>query len=206
MISGSRRRFCCALAAGVLGTLGREALGNDEAGDEPWTLKRLMRELGSVRSARARFSETKYLKMLDRPIQSSGTLAWDAPSRLEKLTLLPKRERMLVEQDKVTLEIGTPPKRRVISMTDYPLLRAFIESIRATLAGDLASLERFYRVEFHGSSDGWRIKLEPSEAKTKSVVRVIRIFGSGGEIGTVEVEQSDGDRSVMTMVRDEPQA
>jgi len=206
MISGSRRRLVCALAAGVLGTLSPDALSNDEAGDEPWTLKRLMRELGSVRSARARFSETKYLKMLDRPIQSSGTLAWDAPSRLEKLTLLPKRERMLVEQDKVTLEIGTPPKRRVISMTDYPLLRAFIESIRATLAGDLASLERFYRVEFHGSSDGWRIKLEPSEAKTKSVVRVIRIFGSGGEIGTVEVEQSDGDRSVMTMVRDEPQA
>ena len=162
-----------------------------------------MREFAAVRSARARFTETKYLKMLDRPIESSGTLAYDAPSRLEKLTLLPKRERMLVEQDKVTLETGAQPKRRVLSITDYPLLRAFIESIRATLAGDLATLERFYRVEFDGGADGWRLKLEPADAKTKSVVRVIRITGSGGEIGTVEVEQSDGDRSVMTMVRDD---
>lgn len=141
--------------------------------------------------------------MLDRPIKSSGTLAYDAPSRLEKLTLLPKRERLLVEQDKVTLETGARPKRRVLSITDYPLLRAFIESIRGTLAGDLAALERFYRVELDGAADHRQLKLEPAEAKTKSVVCVIRIAGSGGEIGSVEIEQSDGDRSVMTMVRDD---
>lgn len=56
----------------------------------------------------------------------------------------------------------------------------------------------------HG--DRWRLKLEPTEAKTKSVVRVIRITGSDGEIGTVEVRQSNGDRSVMTMVRDDSSA
>lgn len=203
MISGSRRRFLSGTVATLLGALCTDAFGTDEGGDEPWNLQRLMRGFASVRSARARFSEARYLKMLDRPIESSGTLAYDAPSRLEKLTLSPKRERMLVEQDKVTLETGTQPKRRVLSITDHPLLRAFIESIRATLAGDLATLERFYRVEFDGGADRWRLKLEPTEAKTKSMVRVIRITGSGSEIGGVEVEQSDGDRSVMTMVRDE---
>jgi len=203
MTSGSRRRFLSGTTAILVGTLGLRAHAEDESGADPWNLNRLMREFAAVRSARARFTETKYLKMLDRPIESSGTLAYDAPSRLEKLTLSPKRERMLVEEDKVTLETGTQPKRRVLSITDHPLLRAFIESIRATLAGDLATLERFYRVEFSGSADHWRLKLEPADAKTKSVVRVIRITGSGGEIGSVEVEQSDGDRSVMTMVRDE---
>lgn len=38
------------------------------------------------------------------------------------------------------------------------------------------------------------------------VVRVIRITGSDGEIGTVEVRQSNGDRSVMTRVRDDSSA
>jgi hypothetical protein len=160
-----------------------------------------MREFATIRPARLRFAETKYLKMLDRPIEPSGTLSYDAPSRLQKLTLAPKRERMLVEQDKITLETGARPKRRVISITDYQLLCAIIESIRATLAGDLATLERFYRVELEGDADRWRLRLEPADTKTKSVVHVIRISGSGGEIA-VEVEQTDGDRSVMTMVRD----
>lgn len=203
MISGPRRRLLLGAIATVLGTFGVGARGDDEADGEPWTLDRLMREFAAVRSARARFTEKKYLKMLDRPVESSGTLAYDAPSRLEKLTLAPKRERMLVEENKVTLEMGPKPKPRVLSITDHPLLRAFIESIRATLAGDRATLERFYRVDFGGDATGWRLKLEPSDAKTKSLVRVIRISGSGGEIGTVEVEQSDGDRSVMTMVRDD---
>lgn len=38
------------------------------------------------------------------------------------------------------------------------------------------------------------------------VVRVIRITGSDGEIGTVEVRQSNGDRSVMMRVRDDSSA
>lgn len=203
MISGPRRSLLLGVIATVLGAFAGSARSEDEDSTERWTLDRLMREFAAVRSARARFTEKKYLKMLDRPVESSGTLAYDAPSRLEKLTLTPKRERMLVEADKVTLEMGPKPKQRVLSISDHPLLRAFIESIRATLAGDRATLERFYRVEFGGDATGWRLKLEPADAKTKSLVRVIRITGSGGEIGSVEVEQSDGDRSVMTMVRDD---
>ena len=118
MTSGSRRRFLSGTTAILVGTLGLRAHAEDESGADPWNLNRLMREFAAVRSARARFTETKYLKMLDRPMESSGTLSYDAPSRLEKLTLSPKRERMLVEEDKVTLETGTQPKRRVLSITD----------------------------------------------------------------------------------------
>lgn len=203
MISGARRKLLVAALAAALGAPGLRAHAEEETAGERWSLDRLMREFATVRSARARFTEKKFLKMLDRPVESSGTLAYEAPSRLEKLTLAPKRERMLVEEDRITLETGPQPKRRVLSITDHPLLRAFIESIRATLAGDRATLERFYRVEFGGDANGWRLTLEPADSKTKSLVRVIRIAGSGGEIGSVEVEQSDGDRSVMTMVRDD---
>jgi len=185
----------------ALGVAGGHCAEDLEA---PWTLPRLMSEFAAVRSSRARFTERKFMRMLDRPLEASGTLAWDAPSRLEKLTLRPKRERMLVEQERVTMERGTPPKQRTLSLGDIPMLRAFIESIRATLAGDLATLERFHRVELEGTAEHWRLVLQPSEAKTKSVVRVIRIVGRRGDIATVEIEQADGDRSVMTLVRDEP--
>lgn len=199
MTSGSRRALLAGIAAAV-GSFGFAARGGEST---PWDLGQLMRELASVRSARARFTEKRFLRMLDRPIESSGTLAYEAPSRLEKLTLVPKRELMLVEQDKVTLETGSKPKRRVLSMSDYPALRAFVESIRSTLAGDQATLERFYKVDFGGDPDRWRLKLQPSDMKTKSFVREIRISGRRGEITGVEVDQSDGDRSVMSMIPDD---
>lgn len=199
MTSGSRRALLAGLAATVV-SFGMAAR-SEESGE--WDLGQLMRELSGVRSARARFTEKRFLKMLDRPIESSGTLAYEAPSRLEKLTLVPKRELMLVEQDKVTLETGSKPKRRVLSLSDYPALRAFVESIRSTLAGDQATLERFYKVDFNGSPGRWQLRLQPSDVKTKSFVREIRIAGRQGEIVGVEVDQSDGDRSVMTMVPDD---
>jgi hypothetical protein len=199
MTSGSRRALLAGFAA-MVGCFGLAARGEESA---PWDLGQLMHELSSVRSARARFTEKRFLKMLDRPIESSGTLAYEAPSRLEKHTLLPKRELMLVEQDKVTLETGSRSRRRVLALSDYPALRAFVESMRSTLAGDQATLERFYKVDLVGDPDRWRLKLQPSDTKTKSLVREIRISGRRGEVTGVEVDQADGDRSVMSMVPDD---
>lgn len=202
MTSGRRRTTLAGIAAAVLAAFGVTAR-SEESDGSTWNLGQLMRELSSVRTARARFTEKRFLKMLDRPIESSGTLAFEAPAHLEKLTLMPKRELLRVEQDKVTLEIGAKPKRRILSLSDYPQLRAFVESIRATLAGDQAALERFYQVDFSGSAERWRLKLQPSDTKTKSLVREIRITGRRNEIVGVEVDQADGDRSVMSMVPDD---
>lgn len=201
MTSGSRRAALAGIVAALLATCGR-AFGED-SDTGPWDLPQLMRELASVNTARARFTEKRFLKMLDRPIESSGTLAFEAPAHLEKLTLLPKRELLRLEQDKVTLETGPQPKRRVLSLSDHPPLRAFVESIRATLAGDQAALERFYRVQLSGDAERWRLTLQPSDAKSKSFVREIRISGKRNAVTGVEVDQADGDRSVMSMMPDD---
>ena len=44
------------------------------------------------------FVEQHFLAMLDRPLESSGELLYDAPDRLEKRTLRPKPETLLLEQ------------------------------------------------------------------------------------------------------------
>lgn len=59
MTSGSRRRFLSGTTALLLNMLGLRAHGENESGADSWDLTRLMRELAVVRSARARFTETK---------------------------------------------------------------------------------------------------------------------------------------------------
>ena len=169
-----------------------------------WGVEQLMRSLAQVKSARGKFAERKYLAILSAPLDLSGTLLYTAPGRLEKRTLLPKPETLVLEQDKLTIENKERNQRRTLVLQDYPVIWAFVESIRSTLAGDLQTLNRFYRVTLNGSETEWRLLLKPSEANMQAMVSEIRIGGSKDRIRTIEIIETAGDRSVMTIVADVP--
>jgi outer membrane lipoprotein-sorting protein len=169
-----------------------------------WGIEQLMQNLGQVKSARGKFVERKYLAMLNAPLDSSGTLIYTAPGRLEKYTLLPKPETLVLEQDKLAIEYKDRNQRRTLALQDYPVIWAFVESIRSTLAGDLQTLNRFYRVSLEGSEDQWRLSLKPAEPIMQTVVKEIHIGGRGNRVRTIEIIEAEGDRSVMTITEDAP--
>jgi hypothetical protein len=163
-----------------------------------WDVTTLMGELAARESGQASFSEKKYLDVLEKPIELKGTLAF-APGHLEKLTLQPYRERMSVDGNSVVIESGAHRSRRQLALSRYPALQGFIEGIRATLTGDLATLQRFYRLELHGSAEDWDLVLVPDQVEMAAVVSRISIRGAGKHIATIEVVQKNGDHSVMTI-------
>ena len=165
-----------------------------------WGLPELMQELRAVKSAHGRFVERKYLAALSAPLELSGTLAYTAPGRLEKRTLQPRAERLLLEGNTLTLE--DQKRRRSYALEQNPPVWAFVESIRSTLAGDLETLNRFYDVRLEGERSAWRLTLRPSEPSMQSMVSEIRIGGRGAWLEAIEVLDAGGDRSVMTITRD----
>ena len=164
-------------------------------------LEPLMAELRRVKSATGRFVERKELHMLDKPVEASGTLIYLAPDQMQKITISPSWERLAVRQGTLTIE--QDGKSRSFSLADRPEIGAFVESIRATLAGDLATLERFYTVTLTGDAADWHLSLVPTGRKLQELVKAIRISGSGRGIHTVETEEADGDRSVMRVVEED---
>jgi len=163
------------------------------------TLQQLFETLAKQRPGSAAFQERKYLALLDRPVDSSGTLAFTPPARLEKRTLQPRPETVIADGENLVLERGG--RRQALSLADNPAIGVLIESIRATLAGDIASIQRSYATELAGNADGWRITLRPLDAAVTPLVSRIEIAGVGGEVRQVEVFQADGDRSVMTITK-----
>ena len=161
-----------------------------------WDLAALMEDLAARSSGHARFVEKKHLALLDQPLEQRGELSF-GPGRLEKLTLSPRRERMLVDGDTLTIEPAEGKRPRRLRLQDYPVLWGFVESMRATLTGDLATLQRFYAVELRGPRADWELTLAPRVQAMRAVVEVIRIRGSGRRIERVEVNEALGDRSVM---------
>lgn len=167
-----------------------------------WGLPQLMQSLASVQSSHGKFVEKKYLSVLNRPLEFSGTLSFQAPSHLEKHTLLPKAEDLVLDQGVLTIDSKTRNIRRTLVLQEYPAVWAFVESIRSTLAGDLPMLERFYTIKLEGNASKWRMQLLPLELKTREVVREIVIAGRGNRLTSIETSESNGDHSTMTVVEE----
>lgn len=166
-----------------------------------WDIDQLMRSLAQVRSGQATFVEKKTLKLLDKPVESSGELLYTAPDRLEKRTLKPRPESMVLERGTLTIE--QKGKRHVLPLQSYPEMAAFIDSIRGTLAGDRAALERVYRLDLEGDEQGWTLSLQPLADRMKKVVERITIVGERNTLRSIDIRQADGDSSLMTITQAE---
>ena len=153
--------------------------------------------LAARRYGHVTFTEVHTLAMLERPLYSSGELLYDAPDRLEKLTLQPKAETLLLEHGVLTARRGH--RTYVLSLREYPQVVPFVESIRATLAGDREGLERFFALQFSGTLAHWSLRLVPTDPTVAHTVKEIRIEGERDSIHTVQISETDGDASLLTI-------
>lgn len=160
-----------------------------------WDVDQLMRALAQTRSDHASFVEKKFIAMLDKPVESSGELFYIAPDHLEKRTLKPKPESMILDRGTLVIERGR--QKHGLPLQDYPELAAFVDSIRGTLAGDRKALERNYRLSLDGTVEHWTLQLLPVDEKIQAVVKRIRIAGVRDTLRSIEITQADGDSSLM---------
>jgi hypothetical protein len=160
-------------------------------------LDRVMGALAQRKQGHVIFTEKKFIALLDKPVESSGELLYVAPDRLQKKTLKPRPEDLVLEGGVVSAQRGK--RHYVLDLKQYPQVLPFIESIRATLAGDRAALERVFKVDFAGNFERWTLDLTPLDSKLVKTVKEIHIEGEKDFIHTVEVREADGDRSVMTI-------
>ncbi len=189
-------RFHCLRRAALVGiTLLAASAGRAAA----WDIDQLMQTLALTRSERATFSEKKFIALLDAPVHASGELYYAAPDRLEKRTLKPKPESMVLEQGMLTIERGRQKHR--LQLQAHPELAVFIDSIRGTLAGDRKALERSFRLQLDGTAEQWTLQLVPLDKKMLAVVERIRMTGVRDAVRSVEVNQADGDSSLMLIQR-----
>jgi hypothetical protein len=186
-----------ALAAALPGA--RAAAGTDAGSAPAWGLPQLMSAMAGIKSERRKFTELKYMTMLTAPLESSGLLIYEAPGHLEKHTLSPRDERMVLDQGVITLESRARHVRRTLMASQYPAVEAFVESMRATLAGDQNALTRYYQTRLEGRAADWRLQLVPRDPEARKLVRDIAIAGRGSEVTAIEILEADGTRTVMTV-------
>jgi hypothetical protein len=162
---------------------------------EPVPLDTLLALLAQRRHGVAEFQQQQFLSVLKHPLDTSGLLLYEAPDHLEQRTLKPHPQTLMVDRGLVTLQLGG--RERTLRVADYPQLAPLIESVRATLAGDRAALEREFQLAFSGELAHWELLLVPRDPTVAAQVQRIRLRGAGDAITEVEVLQAGGDRSLM---------
>ena len=198
MISGSKIRFdwlcrslllalaCCAAPAWAL------------------DLPELMGLLSKQKSGEARFTEQRFVHGLEGPLDSRGTLSFNAPDKLVRRTLSPREETMAVEGNTLTLSRGG--RNRTLTLDSMPELLGLVEAMRGTLSGDGTTLQRYFRSTGSGSAANWTLDLLPADSRLAAQVRSIRISGRASEVVGLEMEFVGGDRSVMSITPERPGA
>jgi Outer membrane lipoprotein carrier protein LolA-like len=160
-------------------------------------LDELMRLLAARKHGHVSFTEVQVLAVLKRPLLSSGELSYDAPDWLEKRTLKPRPETLVLSGTVLTIRRGE--HTRTLELAQYPQVVPWVESIRATLAGDRAALERYFQLELSGSLAHWSLLLVPTQRPPGGTIAQIHITGEGAALRRFEIQQTDGDHSVLTI-------
>jgi hypothetical protein len=175
-----------------------------EAGSTGWNVEQLIESLARNRQTEVRFEETAFSNLLTQTLKTQGVLRFIPPSGLEKHITVPYDERYLVEGESVLFESKTKGTSRTLSLHDYPALRAFIEAFRSTLANDVITLKRFYRVTLQGDPRRWVLILHPLDDAVQELVESIRFSGDRDQVRRIEIFAPDGDRSVMVITPGAP--
>jgi len=160
-------------------------------------LDALMHELAAHASGHVTFTEVQHLAVLDRPLESSGELLYQAPDRLEKRILKPRPETLVLAHGVLSATRGK--HTRSMELAAWPQVAPLLESLRATLTGDRAALERIFSVELQGDAARWTLRLTPKDPEAARAVTRVIITGENASLQTVEILQADGDRSLLTI-------
>jgi hypothetical protein len=131
-------------------------------------------------------------------------LLFRAPDHVEKNTLKPKIESVVFDRGVLTVENPARNLKRTLVVQEYPAVWALVESIRATLAGDLPALAHFYKIELDGDAAHWKMRLLPLDAKTSAAVREIFISGRGHRVDSFETIEPNGDHALLQVLEDVP--
>jgi len=160
-------------------------------------LPQLMALMSQRSGGEAKFTEQRFVKGLDAPLVSSGTLSFQAPDRFARRTLEPRAEAMVVQGNQVTFSRGG--RSRTMTLDASPEATIAVEALRGTLTGNAQALKRHFKTQLSGTADRWTLELQPLDPGAAGPLRSVKVMGMRDEVRTVETQLQGGDAAVMTI-------
>ena len=169
-----------------------------QASAAEWNRMELMMLLATPEGSEQSYTETKELAFLETSVVSQGRLIFTPPDQLVKQVDKPDVSRYEITGDIMT--ISRPGEvNQIVSIDTHPLLRVFIDTLRAVLAGDVKSLEHHYSLKLTGTRSAWQLHLSPLDNQLATLVESLVINGQNKQIKQMITQEQGGDRTTLTL-------
>jgi hypothetical protein len=168
-------------------------------GAETCTLPDVLLARAGIREDSAAFTQERRIRYVTEPITSAGRLRYAAPDRLEMIVEEPRQERFLYEDGVLTIDTADAEAERRISVESNVVLATMLSGLIGILSGDGAELRRLFFVDFEDTACEWRLELVPKSKRVIEKVDKINVSGERQRIRRVEIRQSNGDTSILTL-------
>ena len=163
-----------------------------------FTIEELMQGLATAKHPTRHFTESRHSELLLAPITLHGTLAF-VDGRLIKDIQQPFNEHFSVEGDRLYIEREGEAEPQQIRLSDYPPLFTFVTVFRASLQGDLKTLQRHYQTMLSGNANRWQLELRPRDAEVAVHLKRVEITGTQDGISRFTIEEQSGDSSTLQL-------
>lgn len=161
------------------------------------SLDALFARMASIEGLQCHFREEKQIALLSTPIVTEGEIHYVRPGRLARRITSPSPQVILIEGASLRMWDGSREDR--LDLASQPVVRSFVDSILALLAGDRAALERSYRLALAAEGDGYVLTLTPRSAPLTEFLTSIRFTLSHGyDLLRMEMTETSGDTSSTT--------
>ncbi len=160
------------------------AFGHAVAGDA--TLTEIAARLAKTPITQGDFRQQKQLKVLHKPLISTGSFTYDQSKGVIWKTLTPVVSLLLVNESKLLTGQG-----------EQAVPAAFGNVFKAMLGGDLAELADGFSVTGTDQKTSWQLELAPKDEMLKKIISAILLSGDT-ELRWLEIRETGGNVTRIT--------
>jgi hypothetical protein len=159
----------------------------------------LLRAMATVDGLEARFVERKHLALLRAPLVSEGRLYFTRPGHLARLTDSPAKSAVRIGP--TSLEMTDENGKQSFDLRSRPDIKMFVESFVHVVAGDYDALAKTYELSFtpQQAEKAWLLTLTPARKPLSHLIDRLEIRGHGYVVSTIEVFETRGDKTEITL-------
>lgn len=147
------------------------------------------------------YHESRSSSFLSIPVDSHGILELSPDGTLIKAQTHPEAWRVEVTAEHATVTVpGQAP--RVAELAEIPAANALATGLRALFQGDGDTLQRHFEIDYTASPaphTAWRLRLRPRAWDAARFLAVLTVHGVDARIERIDIEEADGDRSVLEL-------
>ena len=166
--------------------------------DEEAVLQTISQSIAKVQTLKCNFIQTKYVKLLDDKMESKGQMSYQQRDKLRWEYTTPYTYLFLMNGSQI--QFLSRDRNDKIDAKKNMLFKEIGDIIIKSIVGDCINDKKNFSATVSVSSDGYRVALTPQRKNMRQLFRVIILTFDKSQllVGQIELEENNGDRTVIT--------